>query len=176
MPRCPLSRGAAEKRSSSKESLPWKERGPAGAKRGAHYVFISDCVSGLENVPQRKETMKGLKFQTPLGALRQGLRTKPRLSAHYPHSLSLLEPPEGPGLAPNGDVGNKISGSFFTWTDKNTTLRPGCLPTSALTGRCGDHGRETPRVLRRDHWLGTRKPKFKAWLCYSLASESLWTI
>lgn len=35
--------------------LTLEKRGPADAKRGAHYVLSSGCVSGLENVPWRKE-------------------------------------------------------------------------------------------------------------------------
>lgn len=41
-----------------------KKEGSADAKRRAHYVFFSGCVSGLENVWHRRGIMKGLKFQT----------------------------------------------------------------------------------------------------------------
>lgn len=54
VPCCPPSWGPAGKRLSSESSL-WKKGGPADAERGAHYVLSPGCVSGLENVPQRKE-------------------------------------------------------------------------------------------------------------------------
>jgi hypothetical protein len=50
-----------------------KKGGPAVPKRGAHYALSSGRVSGLENVPPREGTMRGLKFQMLPGALRQGL-------------------------------------------------------------------------------------------------------
>lgn len=57
--------------------LALEKRGTQLSPRGGLIMLSSGRVSGLENVPPREGTMRGLKFQMPSAALRQGLRTKP---------------------------------------------------------------------------------------------------
>lgn len=91
--------------------------------------------------------MKGLKFQPPLRALRQGLRTKPVCQFAVPTPSSSLSgtistgAPRSPSLSPDGDVDNKISGTFFfTWIDKNNsdTWRSACPCSNTSLGTKGE--------------------------------------
>lgn len=106
----PQAWGTAEKCSSEEESSPWKKRASDDAKRGAHYVYFSDSVSGLENMPQREGIMKGLKFQTPSASRETGVQNKAMsVSSLFPPPLLTLaplalEPPEAPGLASGMEI------------------------------------------------------------------------
>lgn len=140
--------------------------------RGELIMCSPLAVSGLENVPHRERTMKELKFQMPLRALRRDCEQSPvcQLAVPTPHPTPALVSctistgaPWSPCLVPHphGDVDYKSSGSFFTWTDKNSseTWRAAC-PRS-------DTKVQGPQGRNLGHCQGSRRPKVKVWLCCS---------